>query len=51
LEQAYPLLSKKVEYKDLTAAHFDTIEPERHARQLVKRLERPGYKVSLEHAA
>jgi transposase len=51
LTQAYHLLSRQAEYKDLTAAHFDTIEPERHARQLVKRLERLGYKVSLEHAA
>ena len=53
LVQAYHLLRSEqpVEYKDLTAAHFDTIEPERHARQLVKRLERLGYKVSVERAA
>jgi transposase len=51
LTQAFHLLSRQIEYKDLTAAHFDTIEPQRHARQLVKRLEQLGYKVSVERAA
>lgn len=51
LIQAYELLSRNEAYRELTAAHFDQIDPQRQASQLVKRLERLGYAVTLDKAA
>jgi transposase len=44
----YHMLKKDVEYKDLGAEYFDRLEPERLKRYLVKRLERLGYRITLE---
>jgi transposase len=44
----YHMLKEDVEYKDLGADYFDRLEPERLKRYLVKRLERLGYRITLE---
>jgi transposase len=44
----YHMLKKDVEYNDLGADYFDSLEPERLKRYLVKRLERLGYTVMLQ---
>jgi hypothetical protein len=41
------MLKADVEYQDLGANYFDRLEPERLRRNLVKRLERLGYQVTL----
>jgi transposase len=51
LIQAYQLLSREEAYRELTAAHFDQLDPQRQASQLVKRLERLGYTVRIDKAA
>ena len=51
LEQAYHLLRDGSGYKELGATHFDRLDPERHARRLVSRLQRLGYNVSIDRAA
>jgi len=51
LIQAYQLLSHNEPYRELTAAHFDNLDPQRQASQLVKRLQRLGYTVKLDKAA
>ena len=48
LESIYHMLKRHVEYHDLGPRHFDTLEPERLTRYLVKRLESLGHKVTLE---
>jgi transposase len=49
LEVVYHLLKDPtLEYKDLGANHFDTLDPKRLCRHLVKRLEALGYSVKLE---
>jgi transposase len=47
----YHLLKENVEYKDLGAEYFDRLEPERLKRYLVKRLERLGYRITLESSS
>jgi transposase len=44
----YHVLSRGTEYKELGADYLDKLAPERLTRQLVKRLERLGHKVTLE---
>jgi transposase len=44
----YTLLTRKQPYQDLGAAYFDALEPQRVERRLVRRLERLGYRVSLQ---
>lgn len=44
----YHLLKRGTVYQDLGGDYFDRLAPERLARQLVKRLERLGHKVTLE---
>jgi transposase len=44
----YMLLTRKQPYQDLGAAYFDSLEQQRVERRLVRRLERLGYRVSLE---
>ncbi len=44
----YYILRDDVPYQDLGADHFDRLAPARLERSLVKRLERLGYKVTLE---
>jgi len=41
------MLKSEVEYQDLGAEHFESLDPERLRRYLVKRLERLGYQVTL----
>lgn len=43
----YHILKGHIEYRELGANHFDTREPERLRRYLVKRLEALGYQVAL----
>ena len=45
---AYHMLKKSTSYKDLGGDFFDRLNPEQLSRHLVKRLERLGYKVTLE---
>lgn len=47
---AYHMLSQGVDYKDLGAAHLDKTSETVTKRALVKRLERLGYRVTLEAA-
>lgn len=47
---AYHMLSQGVDYKDLGAAHLDKTSATVTKRALVKRLERLGYRVTLEAA-
>jgi transposase len=44
----YHVLSRRTPYQDLGATYLDHLAPERLTRQLVKRLERMGHKVTLE---
>ncbi len=44
----YTLLKHEVDYQELGANHFDTREPERLRRYLVKRLESLGFDVTLQ---
>jgi transposase len=48
---AYYVIRDGAEYRDLGAAHFDRLTPDKLTRMLVKRLERLGHKVTLEAAA
>ncbi len=43
----YQMLISDVEYQDLGLEYFDRLDPERLRRDLVKRLERLGYQVTL----
>lgn len=47
LQSAWHILSKNVEYKELGANHFDTLNRDKTKRYHVKRLERLGYLVYL----
>lgn len=47
----FHVLSKREPYRDLGPQHFDARDAARVQRQLVRRLERLGYRVSLEPAA
>lgn len=51
LVSAYHMIAQKVDYHDLGAAYFDTIERDRRAKYLVRRLEAMGYDVSIAEAA
>ena len=51
LVSAYHMLRQNVDYHDLGAAHFDTIERDRNAKHLLKRLEAMGYHVTVADAA
>jgi transposase len=44
----YHVLKDRATYEDLGADYLDRLEPERLTRQLVRRLERLGHKVTLE---
>jgi transposase len=44
----YHLLTRKQPYQDLGAAYFDTRDQRRVEHRLVQRLERLGYRVSLQ---
>jgi transposase len=48
LVMVYHVLSRGTEYEELGADYLDKLAPERLTRQLVKRLERLGHKVTLE---
>jgi hypothetical protein len=43
----YHILKDGVDYHDLGPDYFLRLEPERHKRYLVKRLEQLGYEVNL----
>jgi hypothetical protein len=45
---AYHILRRGTAYEELGAEYLDRLEPERQTRQLVRRLERLGHKVTLE---
>lgn len=47
----YHVLTRRTPYQDLGATYLDNLAPERLTRQLVKRLERMGHKVTLEPQA
>jgi transposase len=51
LVATYFILRDGVEYRDLGPAHFDRLAPEKVTRDLVRRLEKLGHKVTLEKAA
>jgi transposase len=51
LMATYFILRDGVEYRDLGPAHFERLAPEKVTRDLVKRLEKLGHKVTLEKAA
>ena len=44
----YHVLKRKTTYQELGPDFFDRLEPQRLTRQLVKRLEALGHKVTLE---
>jgi hypothetical protein len=44
----YTLLTREQPYQDLGAAYVDSLEQQRVERRLVRRLERLGYRVSLQ---
>jgi hypothetical protein len=44
----HTLVTRKQPYQDLGAAYFDSLEQQRVERRLVRRLERLGYRVSLQ---
>ena len=44
----YHLLSRRVSYEDLGENHFDERERQAIQKRLVRRLEKPGYEVSLQ---
>ena len=43
LVSAYHMIGQQVEYHDLGAAYFDTLERDRRAKHLVSRVETMGY--------
>ena len=47
---AYHLLKDKTTYRELGSNYFDPQDKERVSRRLVQRLERLGYKISIESA-
>jgi hypothetical protein len=47
---AYRVLKRGASYAELGADYLDRLEPERLAKQLVRRLERRGHKVTREAA-
>jgi transposase len=51
LTVAYHLLRDGVAFEDLGGDYFDRVRPERQARSLVNRLQKLGYKVTLESDA
>jgi transposase len=51
LEGMYAMFKKNEPWQELGANWFDQLRPERITRNLVKRLEKLGYQVSLTHAA
>lgn len=51
LVATYYILRDGVDYHDLGPAHFDRVAPEKAARDLIKRLEKLGLKVSVEPVA
>lgn len=51
LTAVYFILRDQVAYRDLGPAHFERLPPERMTRDLVRRLEKLGHKVTLEAAA
>lgn len=51
LVAAYHVLARRVPYRDLGAAYLDQLSKERLANNLVRRLERLGYAVSIRPAA
>jgi transposase len=51
LVATYFILRDGVEYRDLGPAHFERLAPEKVTRDLVKRLEKLGHKVTLEKVA
>jgi transposase len=51
LVSVYHVLSRGTEYRDLGANHYETLNPERLTRNLVKRLEALGHRVTLQPAA
>jgi hypothetical protein len=48
LEIIYHSLKRGTAYEELGPEYLDRLEPERLARQLIRRLERLGHKVTLE---
>lgn len=51
LKIAYKLLSSNEQYKDLGDAYLDQLDQKRVAENLVRRLERLGYEVTLTKTA
>ena len=51
VDMMYMMLTRRQPYQDLGAAYFDQREQHRVERRLVQRLERLGYKVSLQPKA
>jgi transposase len=51
LMATYFILRDGVDYRDLGPAHFERLSPEKLTRDLVRRLEKLGHKVTLETAA
>jgi hypothetical protein len=51
LTATYFILRDGAEYRDLGPNHFNRLTPEKVTRELVKRLEKLGHKVTLESAA
>jgi transposase len=47
----YFVLSRRVPYKDLGADYLDKLDPQRLVRNLTRRLERLGYRVTLQSAS
>ena len=43
----YEIIKHRTDYKDLGADYFAKLDPQRHKRYLVKRLEQLGYEVTL----
>ena len=50
LVAAYHILRDKTVYVDLGEDYFDTLNPERTARRLARRLEMIGYRITLTRA-
>ena len=44
----YMLLTRKQRYQDLGASYFDSLAQQRVERRFIRRLERLGYRVSLQ---
>ncbi len=51
LVAAYHILKEGVEYKELSGNYFDRLNEEKTRRNLVKRLEKLGFEVSLKKKA